>query len=328
MLCPFALVAEGFRVATFHAELTRKGPGLLLRDVLRGKDEQIAALEQINATVRPDVLLLTKVDFDLEKRTAKALQHALGYAHSFALAPNSMIPTDLDLDGDGRAMDRQTWARYAGEGAMLLSQHPVALKYHLADLAWKDMQNPKMPIDAAGQPFPSKPAQDVQKVVSQGLWIVEIRPKSKTSFTAVLFQNQTPVFDGPEDQNGLRNAAQLRLLEDVMRGQYGSFPKDRFVLIGNTNLDPNAGAGDRGAMLDLLNDKRLQDPRPRNRLGEDATVVWEKAGPMRVSYVLPSADWTVERAELFWPKDGPLRQAAEQASRHKMVWVQITPRPQ
>ena len=29
LLCPFVGAAEGFRVATFHAELTRKGPGIL-----------------------------------------------------------------------------------------------------------------------------------------------------------------------------------------------------------------------------------------------------------------------------------------------------------
>lgn len=41
---PFALSAEGFRVATLHAELTRKGPGLLLRDIERGEDTQIESL--------------------------------------------------------------------------------------------------------------------------------------------------------------------------------------------------------------------------------------------------------------------------------------------
>jgi len=36
--------AEPIRVATYNAELSRKGPGLLLRDILRGKDDQLAAV--------------------------------------------------------------------------------------------------------------------------------------------------------------------------------------------------------------------------------------------------------------------------------------------
>ena len=60
-------------------------------------------------------------------------------------------------------------------------------------------------------------------------------------------------------------------------------------------------------------------------MGSDATVIWEKAGPMRVSYVLPSAEWKVEQAEVVWPTTGPLREAAEQASRHRMVWMQLRP---
>ena len=63
LLCPFVGAAEGFRVATFHAELTRKGPGILLRDIERDKDKQIAALKQLVKAVDPNVLFLTKVDF-------------------------------------------------------------------------------------------------------------------------------------------------------------------------------------------------------------------------------------------------------------------------
>ncbi|MGB3244167.1 MAG: endonuclease/exonuclease/phosphatase family protein, partial [Sulfitobacter sp.] len=32
------------RVATFNTELARKGPGLLLRDILKGDDPQITAV--------------------------------------------------------------------------------------------------------------------------------------------------------------------------------------------------------------------------------------------------------------------------------------------
>lgn len=321
---PFALSAEGFRVATFYAELTRKGPGLLLRDIERGNDKQISALKLVVAAVEPDVLLLTKVDFDLEQRSAAALRDALGYPHMFTLAPNTMITTQLDLNGDKRVGDRQAWARYAGEGAMLLlSKHPVELRYHLNNLLWKDAPRAQMP--EAG--FLSALAIAELKVVSQGLWVVEVVTAKHGPITLVAFQNQTPVFDGPQDFNGLRNRAQLRLLNDVMEGAFGDFPLKRFVLLGNSNLDPKRGDGDRAAIGALLADKRLSDAKPLSTLGGDTTAQWENPDSMRVSYVLPSADWKIKSSGVFWPDAGPLHKAAEQPSRHRLVWIDIRPPP-
>ena len=319
---PFALAAEGFRVATLHAELTRKGPGLLLRDIERGKDKQIDALKAVVGYVSADVLLMTKVDFDLEQRAAAALRDALGFSYMFALAPNSMKVTTLDLNGDRRTGDRQAWARYAGEGAMLLlSQHPVELRFHLNDVLWKDVPGAPMPV--AG--FLDEAAVSTLKVVTQGFWVLDVLPEDRRPIALVAFQNRSPVFDGPEDFNGLRSRAQLGLLSSVMDGEHGAFPKERFVLIGNSNLDPKRGEGDRAAMAALLGDKRLQDARPQSAMGGDTTAQWEKPGAMRVSYVLPSADWRIKHAEVVWPRDGPLRDAAEQASRHRLVWMDLMP---
>ena len=52
------------RVATYNPELARDGPGLLLRDVLKGEDPQINAVRDVIVQVAPDVLLLTSFDFD------------------------------------------------------------------------------------------------------------------------------------------------------------------------------------------------------------------------------------------------------------------------
>ena len=58
-LLPLSLAAQDrLRVATWTVELTRKGPGLLLRDILKGDDPQVlAAIQHIDA-LSPDVLLL------------------------------------------------------------------------------------------------------------------------------------------------------------------------------------------------------------------------------------------------------------------------------
>lgn len=319
---------ETYRIATLHAELTRKGPGVLLRDIERGKDKQIAALSELCRILAPDILLLTKVDFDLEQRTAAALQSVLQFKHRFTLPPNSMAPTSYDLDGDGRKEDRQTWARYAGEGGMLLlSNYPVKLEFHLNDLLWRDAENAPMPVDASAQPFLSEEARNNIRLVSQGFWILTIMPDHSAPITMIAFQNQTPVFDGPEDLNGLRNLGQLGLISAVLNETYGTIPKGRLIAIGNTNLDPHAGDGDRDAMARLLADERLQDARPQSAPGGANTAFWESPGPMRVSYILPSRDWHVADAGVVWPSEGPLRKFSEQASRHRMVWLDLKPSP-
>lgn len=326
VLWPFATLAEGLRIATLHAELIRKGPGLLLRDIRRGADDQLNALKQINSVVRPDILFLSKVDFDAELKTAKALGAFLDYPHIFTLPPNSMVPTTLDLDGDGESADRQTWVRYAGEGAMLLlSRYPISLRFHLNNLLWRDFAGARLPIRKDGTPFPSEAVHRVQKLVGQGFWVIDVLTPDEP-VTLVVFHNQTPAFDGHEDVNGLRNRDQLALLDAVMQGSFGVFPNRRFVLMGNANLDPERGQGDRNAIATLLADPRIQDPKPKSALGSYASAFWDRPGPMRVSYILPSWDWDVQRAEVFWPETGPLRKAAEQASRHRMVWADIRPR--
>lgn len=325
---PLAGWASDLRVATLHAELTRKGPGLLLRDLLRGEDEQVLALRDVVRQTTPDVLLLTKVDFDAERRTLAALKTWLGYEHAIAVAPNSMGLVPHDLDADGRDGDRQTWVRYAGEGAMALLSHvPITLEYHANHVTWAMMPNSKMPVDSDGRLFPSANALDAMTIVTQGLWVATAKPQDQRPVAFALFQHQTPVFDGPEDLNGLRNLAQLDLLRQVTDGQYGAFPEDHFVIMGNSNLDPDAGDGYRTAMGRFLSDPRWQDPKPKSAPGRANTAFWEKPGPMRVSYVLPSRDWSVVGSGVFWPSDGDFKSSAELASRHRLVWVDIRPAP-
>jgi len=118
------------------------------------------------------------------------------------------------------------------------------------------------------------------------------------------FAATPPVFDGPEDRNGLRNRDELRMWEIVLDGGFGPAP-DNFVVIGNANLDPVDGDGLSGAMASFLADIRLQDPLPRRD-----TADWPEEGPgnLRVSYVLPSATWRVLDADVYWPatNDGPV----------------------
>jgi hypothetical protein len=85
---PVLASAETLRVATWNVGLDRKGPGLLVADLAKGEDPQIAAMVRVLAALDADVILLTAVDYDrggvalglLADRLAAA-GHALSAPH-------------------------------------------------------------------------------------------------------------------------------------------------------------------------------------------------------------------------------------------------------
>lgn len=315
--------------------MSRRGPGILLRDLMRG-DDQARAVAQVVAHVAPDVLVLQGVDYDADLLALTALRDVIAeagqrYEHVFALPPNTGVPTGLDMDGDGRLggpRDAQGYGRFRGaDGMVVLSRWPVVTDgvRDFSEVLWRDVPGAVLPV-VDGAPFPSVEAQAAQRLSSVGHWVVPIaHPKGVV--TMMTFAAGPPVFDGPEDRNGLRNADEIRFWQVFLDGGFGEAPKERFVIAGNANLDPDAGEGRREVIADLINDPRLQDPL------RDAgpTVDWAEPTPgdLRVSYVLPSADWTVEAGGVFWPRAGAqdhelLSFDDVTASRHKLVWVDIS----
>ena len=304
-------------------------------DLLRG-DDQARAVAQVVAQVAPDVLVLQGVDYDADFLALKALREVIAeagqrYDHVFALPPNTGVPTGLDMDGDGwlgDGSDAQGFGRFRGaDGMAVLSRWPVDVD-GVADFShvlWRDVPEAVLP-EVDGAPFPSAEALAVQRLSSVGHWVVPIaHPKGDVPLMTLAAG--PPVFDGPEDRNGLRNADEIRFWQVFLDGGFGAPPEGGFVIAGNANLDPDAGEGRREAIAALINDPRLQDPL------RDAgpTVDWTepKPGDLRVSYVLPSSDWTVEGGGVFWPRAGAqghelLAFDDVAASRHKLVWVDIS----
>jgi len=330
-------VAETLRIGTFHTELSRKGPGLLLRDILKG-DPQAEAVAEVVAHVAPDVLILQGVDYDHGQATLGALRDLIGaagvdYPHIFALQPNSGMASGHDLDGDGRLgepEDAQGYGWFAGEGGMaVLSRFPVMAEdvQDFSAMLWADL--------------PGGIADDgmnvaVQRLSSVGHWVVPVKVGDKR-VNLLTFHATPPVFDGPEDRNGRRNHDEIAFWQRYLDGAFGHLPEGAFVLAGNANLDPVDGEGRKDAIAGLLDDPRLQDPAPRRagaagqgagQTGDPAldTVAWSAPTPghLRVSYVLPAAGLEVTGAGVFWPGEGdPLAAAARTASRHRVVWVDL-----
>ncbi|MGR3464868.1 endonuclease/exonuclease/phosphatase family protein [Limimaricola sp.] len=340
--------ADPLRLATYDPGLSRDGPGLLLRDILARKP-QVMDAARIIAHTAPDIVLLTGFDWDAQGAALSAFAALLrdtggpDYPHRFAPPSNAGLPSALDLDGDGRtgrARDAQGYGRFTGDGAMaLLSRHPIGPARDLGDLLWRDLPGATQPR-RNGAPFPSAGAQAARRLSSTGHWLVPVETP-QGPITLMAFAATPPVFDGPEDLNGLRNRDEIRLWQRLLDGDLGPVPPAPFAIIGLANLDPADGAGRRAAMRALLADPRLVDPAPRSAGGRAQadpaqsgdpgldTADWDDPpdgpGNLRVDYVLPSREGLdVVDAGVVWPEAGELAKIAARASAHRLVWVDLT----
>lgn len=308
----------------------------MLRDLRKGEDAQITAITDIIAHIDPDILVLTDFDYDLEGQALSAFASRFGdrYPYRFARLPNTGIATGLDLDQNGRlgeARDALGYGRFAGDGGMaILSAWAIdaAGVADYADLLWRDLPGATLPQAADGAPFLPERVQAVQRLSHAGHWVVPIALANGERLQLLTYAATPPVFDGEEDRNGLRNRDELRLWEAILDGAFGT-PPVSFVLAGNANLDPVAGEGRSAAMAAFLDRADLQDPLPNL-----PTADWDDDGPgdLRVSYVLPSADWHVVDTGVFWPEPDAadavlLGDDGLAAGVHRLVWVDITRQP-
>ena len=320
--------------------MSRKGPGLLLRDIAAGRDPQLRAVRRILDHAQADILLLTGIDWDYDGRALKALNKTLSrpYPYLYAPQPNAGLASGVDLDGNGardEPRDAQGYGRFRGQGGMaLLSRLPILTEAarDFSTLLWRDL--PKTSIASARL---SAPAAAVQRLSSNGHWDVPVALPDGQSLHLLAFAATPPVFDGPEDRNGWRNHDEAAFWLRYLDGDLSQAPpKAAFVLLGDFDIDPQDGEGRRAALRALLSDPRLQDAVPQSdggKLAADAghkgdpaqdTADFDGPGNLRVDYVLPSSTLQRVGAGVIWPAPGDaLADAAARASRHKLVWVDI-----
>ena len=336
-VCAGPLAADPLRLASFHTQLSRDGPGLLLRDIQRGDDVQIAATVAVIAAARADIVVLQDMDYDAGAAALDALAAGLDqagapYPHRFALRPNTGWPTGVDIDGDGqshRARDAHGYGLFNGQGGMaILSRYPIGAARDFSQFLWADLPDSAAPLVLGPE------ALAVLRLATVAAWDVTIETPDGP-FHILTLHAGTPVFDGPEDRNGLRNADELRFWQLYLDGwapEGPPFAAGRFALMGTFNVDPEQGEGRRDALLALLSHPSLQDPVPRRPGGGTQTTDWPKPvpGDLRVDYILPAAEFRVLGAGVLWPEDDtgalPLSVVAA-ASDHRLVWVDLTLEP-
>ncbi|MCW1931477.1 endonuclease/exonuclease/phosphatase family protein [Pararhodobacter zhoushanensis] len=287
----------------------------MLRDIRRTEPDILAARDALVA-LNPDAVLLLDVDHDRDLLAVSAFATLLSDAglpllHHYAPRPNTGLATGLDLDGDGRrgeADDAQGWGRFAGAGGMaLLSRHPIVTATDHSAFLWRDLPASRYP-HVGGQPFPSAQAFALQRLASTGLWDVTL-DTPQGPLTLLAWHAGPPVFGGPHQRNHWRNADETAFWRWRLDGGLSPVPEP-FVLLGDANLDPAAGAGERGDIAALLAHPRLQDP-----LSGQPTAHWpDGPGALRVDYVLPSAVLRRRDSGLVWPTPD---------ATHAIVWVDL-----
>jgi hypothetical protein len=320
----------------FHTALSRAGPGLLLRDIASGDDAQVLATLRIIAAADADIILLLDIDHDPGHAALSALTDALAemgsaYPHVHAAPPNSGRPTGVDLDGDGRswrARDAHGYGLFSGDGGMaLLSRHPIGAVRDFSDLPWNSFP------DSSAVAVTPAAALDTLRLHSVAAWDVEVLIPSGP-FHVLASHASPPVFDGPEDRNGLRNADELAFWSRYLDGwspDARPFGPVDFAVMGTLNVDPDPdrGEGRRDGLNALRTHPRLSDPEPQRPDGGPETADWSDDGPgrLRVDYILPAQNLPVTGSGVLWPDGegqlGITPEIATAASDHRLVWVDL-----
>lgn len=348
------------RVATFNASLSRGGASGVISALRDLDDPQIAAVAEIIQRVRPDILAVNELDHDPAGEAIALLQSALSlgrngamgvdYPHRYAAPVNSGVDSGADLDQDGaRGGPGDAWGygKHPGHyGMAILSRFPID------DAAVRTFRTAPLAEVVAAIPGLSPPARDgapfyppeiwaALPMASKSHWDAPVTLPSGARLHLLVSHPTPPVFDGPEDRNGLRNAAEIGFWRAYLDGadwiaddlgvSGGLAAGASAVVLGDLNLDAVDGAGRRSVMRALLAHPRLQDPRPSSPGAAQAaarqggvnaahrgdpsldTADWRDAprrggggapGNLRVDYVLPTADLTVMGAGVFWPPPG------------------------
>lgn len=374
-----ALAGAPLRVATYNTSLNDDADGGLIRR-LEGDDRAAHDVAAMLQRVHPDLVLLNEFDYDAAGRAADLFQQKylalsqgpglspLRYPYRYLAPVNTGVPSGLDLDGngrvatDGRARGDDAWGfgLHPGQyGMLVLSKYPIdtAAVRTFQLLKWSAMPDASRPADPRARRFFHPDAVwNALRLSSKSHWDVPVdTPLGRLHF--LVAHPTPPVFDGPEDRNGARNADELGLwrayLDDAPAdrawlcddaGGCGGLPAgERFVIAGDMNNDPIDGDGRHDAILALLHHPRvLQAPAPRSagaaeaaRLtgqgsvgqrgdpAEDTGDFGPKVGNLRLDYVLPSLGLRVVASGVDWPTSDDPYAAAAKASDHHPVWLDL-----
>jgi hypothetical protein len=385
----------GVRFSSFNASLNRNNAGQLITDLSTPDNQQAKNVAETIQRTNPDILLINEFDYDNSNTAINLFQQnylsvsqngatPVNYPFRYTAPSNTGIASGLDLDNNGSAVtevgvngygnDAFGFGNFPGQfGMALYSKYPIdtANIRTFQNFLWKDMPGAFLPDDSstsATNDYYSSAELNVFRLSSKSHWDVPININGEIVH-ALVSHPTPPVFDGLEDRNGKRNHDEIRFWADYITPGKGSYiyddrrtvgglaPNASFVIMGDQNADPIDGDSFNNAILQLLNNSRVntgvtsmipaslggiqQVADGGNNVNQKGNPAFDTAdfgdtgtnpGNLRVDYVLPSADLPVNDTAVFWPvTTDPLyrlvgdRQTADTTptSDHSLVWADI-----
>jgi 3-phytase len=355
------------RFATFNASVNRNAAGELVADLSTGADPQLRNVAEIIQRARPDVLLVNEFDFYPDEQAARLFQRnylsvsqhgarPITFGYRFVAPSNTGIASGKDLDNNGQIVttpgsglygnDSFGFGEFPGKfGMAVFSRLPIDRKHArtFQRFLWKDMPGALLPDDPA-TPAPrdwySPDELAIFRLSSKSHWDLPIKVGHGKRVHFLVSHPTPPVFDGPEDRNGTRNHDEIRFWADYItpgagryiyddRGRRGGLGRGaHFVIAGDNNADPFDGDSTQNAILQLLDNRRintsvtpaspggpqqaaLQGGANATHRGNPAFDTADFAdttpGNLRADYVLPDRGIAIKNAFVFWPRnDDPL----------------------
>jgi hypothetical protein len=352
------------RFATFNASLNRGAAGQLVADLSTPGSDTVGVRQARNVAeviqrAHPDVVLVNEFDFYPDGQAAELFRDnflavsqqgapAASYPYYYVAPSNTGIPSGFDLDNSGSVgggNDAFGFGLFPGQfGMVVYSKYPIDAAHArtFQRFLWKDMPGARLPDDPAtpqAADWYSPEELGVVRLSSKSHWDLPIDVAGRTVHFLVSHPTP-PVFDGPEDRNGTRNADEIRFTADYVRpsrsryiydddGRRGGLaPGSLFVIAGDQNSDPVDGDSVPGAAQQLLENPlidasdaptsagapeaaALQGGANAAQLGEPAfdTADFSDTAPgnLRADYVLPRRNIRIAGSAVFWPvRSNPL----------------------
>jgi endonuclease/exonuclease/phosphatase family metal-dependent hydrolase len=375
--------AKTVRFATFNASLNRGAEGQLVTDLSTPDNQQARNAAETIQRSRPDVVLVNEFDYAPGEVAADLFRdnylevsqngaRPVHYRYAYVAPSNTGVPSGFDLNNNGTiggGDDAFGFGAYPGQfGMVVYSRFPIDERKvrTFQHFLWKDMPGARLPDDpatAAPADWYSPEELAVFRLSSKSHWDLPVKVGEETVHFLVSHPTP-PVFDGPEDRNGTRNADEIRFFADYVaggrqaryiyddEGRRGGLGRgESFVIAGDQNSDPLDGDSIPGAVQQLLDSPRLQDPLPTSDGAVEASALQGGAnathesdprydtadfadstpGNLRADYVLPSRSLRVRDASVFWPvQSDPLFRLTGvfpfPTSDHRLVWVDVSAR--
>jgi len=381
------------RFATFNASLNRSLDGQLVKDLSTPGNAQASGAAETIQRADADVILVNEFDYAPDGEAAELFrdnylavgQHGaapVDYPYYYVAPSNTGVPSGFDLDNNGAVGTPGTQAGgddslgfglFPGQyGLVVYSKYPIAVDdvRTFQHFLWKDMPGAVLPDDpttAAPADWYSPAELDVFRLSSKSHWDVPIELPGRKPVHFLVSHPTPPSFDGTEDRNGRRNHDEIRFWADYVsggrtaayiyddEGTTGGLGRGQdFVIAGDQNADPQDGDSYDGAIRQLLDHPRIQDPRPTSagaveqaRLQGEANLAHSgpaerdtadfddalsRRGPgnLRVDYVLPSERLPIRGTGVFWPTSAdPLFSRLIgvfpfPVTDHRLVWLDVS----